>query len=48
VAQTGGGAKPTLESTIPRLQKMAKKFFDEDQAETELALEKLIDINLAL
>jgi hypothetical protein len=48
VAQTGGNAKPTLENTIPRLQKMARKFYDEDQSETELALEKLIDINLAL
>jgi hypothetical protein len=48
VARTGGAAKPTFENTIPRLQKMVPKFFDEDQSDTELVVEKLIDMNLAL
>jgi hypothetical protein len=48
VARTGGGSKPAFENTIPRLQKMVGKLFDDDQSDTELVVEKLIDMNLAL
>eukprot|EP00980_Cylindrotheca_fusiformis_P030257 scaffold24613_cov176-Cylindrotheca_fusiformis.AAC.1 len=48
VESTGGGVKPTLANVIPRLQKLVNKLFDDDQRETDEAVEKLIDINLDL